>query len=80
MKTWIRKRKVKNLREKLLRAKEEQMRHRLVAQHYNDVILDIENALEKVGAVHSDSTLINYNFAQPALQESTADPKIIITK
>lgn len=73
MKNWIKKKKIRTLRDKLLRAKEDQMHHKLVAQHYNDVIHDIEAKLDELDAYHSDSNLINYDFSQHKLPE----PRII---
>lgn len=69
MKKWIRNRKIRKLRDRLLRAKEEQMHHRLVAQHYNNLIHDIEQRLDDIGAYHDDATLINYDFSKLAEKE-----------
>ncbi len=69
MKNWYRSRKVKRLRDKLLQAKEDQMHHRLIAQHYDSVIHDIEEKLAGLNSYYAETNLINVDFAQEILPE-----------
>lgn len=69
MKTWYRTLKVKKLRDKLLQTKEDQMHHRLIAQHYDSVIHDIEQELAGLNSYHAETNLINVDFAQEILPE-----------
>ena len=76
MKEWIKRKKVKKLRNKLLTAREEQMHHRLMVQHCSELIHDIEDELDKLDAFHYDQKLITFDFAQKK-QMVDAQPKII---
>ena len=68
--SWIKKKRIQRLRGKLLHAKEEQVRHRLLSQHYDDMIRDYEDELNELDALRSDSSsLINLNFDSTSQKE-----------
>jgi len=70
MKTWYKNLKVRRLREKLLKAKEDQMHHRLIAQHYDSIIHDIDEKLGTLSSYHSELNLINVDFERKTRPEN----------